>query len=247
MDQPMSAQHDTKRPLRSERWPFRLLLRLLPLSVWRTLRYELRLTWLRLTRRGLDARFARSKQLFVNVGCGSFGRHGWINIDCFPANGVTIVRDCRTSLPLATGSARGVFAEHFLEHLHYDDQALLFLAECLRVLQPGGILRIIVPDGEKYLRAYASCGWEELRSFSPLVYAEMPYKTKMEVVNAHFRQGGQHHFSYDYETLARLLERAGFQTVCRQSFRSSSLPEIAIDSESRASESLVIEGQAPCE
>lgn len=63
----------------------------------------------------------------------------------------------------------------------------------------------------------------------------------MEVVNAHFRQGGQHRFSYDYETLARLLTSCGFTDVTEGAFHTSSLPELNIDSQARASESLIVE------
>jgi hypothetical protein len=217
------------------------------------------MAWLRYTRRGVDQRFADARHLLVNVGCGPHGHHGWVNIDCYPAEGVTCVRDCRTSLPLPAGCAKGVFTEHFVEHLDYYEQAPRFLEECRRVLEPGGTIRVIVPDGEKYLRAYGEPGWDGLRSFSPLVSWDtnsptrplttmgevLPFRTKMEVVNFHFRQAGQHQFSYDEETLVALLARCGFESVCRRQFRSSSLPELAIDREFRAPESLVVEARRP--
>jgi ubiquinone/menaquinone biosynthesis C-methylase UbiE len=195
----------------------------------------------------------------VNVGCGSSGLEGWVNIDCFPNEGVTCVRDCRTYLPLAPGSARGIFTEHFLEHLDYYEEAPRFLTDCRRVLQPGGVLRVIVPDGAKYLRAYTDGDLPSMRAFSPLASMDassddrpfstlkevVPFRTKMEVVNFHFRQSGQHRFSYDDETLATLLRDCGFEDVTKRDFRSSALSELAIDSDSRAPESLVMEGIAP--
>jgi hypothetical protein len=223
----------------------------------RTVRYEARLTWLSLTRGAVDKRFIGKKGLLVNVGCGPQGVEGWVNIDSFPAEGVTCVRDCRTRVPLPSGSAKGILTEHFLEHLDYYEQAPRFLADCLRVLEPGGILRVIVPDGAKYLEAYTQPGWEALRSFSPLVVwgrpsldgstlrEVLPFRTKMEVINFHFRQMGQHQFSYDYETLADLLVGSGFDSVCERRYRESSLPDLAIDSEFRSLESLVVEGKAP--
>ncbi len=244
---------------RSQRFPYRQAVRLLPLHTLIELRQEARLAWLRLTRRGIDARYASAKDLLVNVGCGREGRPGWVNIDCFPAPGVTCVRDCRTSLPLPSASARGIFTEHFVEHLDYYEEAPQFLDECRRVLQPGGILRIIVPDGSKYLEAYVAGGLADMSTFSPLVALDprddaapfstrrepVPFRTKMEVVNFHFRQSGQHRFSYDFETLAGLLEDCGLASVAQQSFRVTRLPELAIDSEARASESLVVEAVAP--
>jgi predicted SAM-dependent methyltransferase len=244
---------------RRQQMPFQLLVKLVPLHTLRELRFELHMTWLRLTRRGIDPRFATARDLLVNVGCGPHGLSDWVNIDCFPANGVTCVRDCRIALPLPSGSARGIFTEHFLEHLDYYEEAPRFLAECRRVLQPGGLLRVVVPDGAKYLNAYIDDGWTSLRSFSPLVSWDessenrpmstlreiLPFRTKMEVVNFHFRQTGEHRFSYDDETLSQLLAECGFESVCQKAFRSSALPELAIDRDYRAQESLVVEARAP--
>src|ERR1700722_17163339 len=143
----MEVSRNEKLRRRSKRFPYRHLLTIIPLHVVKELAFELRLTWLRITRRGIDSRFADAQDLLVNVGCGSSGLEGWVNIDCFAVEGVTCVRDCRTSLPLPSDSARGVFTEHFLEHLDYYEEAPRFLEECRRVLRPGGLLRVIVPDG----------------------------------------------------------------------------------------------------
>jgi hypothetical protein len=244
---------------RSERLPVRVLLRLLPLHTLIELNSEARLGWLRLTRRGIDRRYSSARDLLVNVGCGAEGRVGWVNIDSASAPGVDLVRDCRTAIPLPSASARGIFTEHFLEHLDYYEEAPRFLGACLRVLQPGGILRIIVPDGSKYLTGYCSGDLEDFAGFSPLVELTpgsdlvpysigrdiVPFRTKMEVVNFHFRQSGQHRFSYDFDTLARLLEDCGFEAVAQSEFRVSRLPELEIDQAARAQESLVVEAAAP--
>jgi predicted SAM-dependent methyltransferase len=255
----MEVTRNEKLRLRSQRFPYRQVLGVVPLHVVREVAFESRLAWLRMTRRGVDTRFADAEDLLVNVGCGSSGLAGWVNIDCFPAEGVTCVRDCRTSLPLPTDSARGIFTEHFLEHLDYYEEAPRFLEECRRVLQPGGLLRVIVPDGAKYLHAYDSGDMSSMRAFSPLVSMDassddrpfsshreiVPFRTKMEVVNFHFRQSGQHRFSYDDETLSALLLECGFEGVNRREFRSSSLADLEIDSEFRSAESLAVEGMAP--
>jgi len=256
----MELSRNEKLRLRSERFPFRLVLGLVPLHLLKEIAVESRLAWLRVSRRGIDPRFANARDLLVNVGCGSSGRDGWFNIDCFVNEGVTCVRDCRTSLPLPSDSARGIFTEHFLEHLDYYEEAPRFLTECRRVLQPGGVLRVIVPDGAKYLHAYSDGDLPSMRTFSPLVSMDtssddrpfstlrevVPFRTKMEVVNFHFRQSGQHRFSYDGETLSALLRDCGFEEVDQRDFGSSALSELAIDSDSRAPESLVLEGIAPC-
>lgn len=161
-------------------------------------------------------------------------------MDSDAAPKVTCVYDCRRRIPLPTGCARAVFTEHLIEHLDYEEEAPVFLSECRRVLQAGGVLRIVIPDGRRYLLGYAG-GLDALRTFSPLLHGDNNFRTAMEVVNAHFRQGGQHRFSYDFETLCDLLLRSGFVDVQYCAFGDSRLPELAIDDSSRASESLYVE------
>ncbi|NJO06324.1 MAG: methyltransferase domain-containing protein [Chloroflexaceae bacterium] len=161
--------------------------------------------------------------------------------------GITCVYDCRKHLPFPDGSVRGIFCEHFFEHLDYTEEVPIFLSECARVLQPGGVLRLIVPDVERYLRAYLADGWQALSAIRPLddqhtdFFLGCRYNTKMEFINTMFRQGHEHKFGYDYETLAFVLRRYGFRQVVRQSFEVSLRPELAIDQAVRASESLYVE------
>jgi predicted SAM-dependent methyltransferase len=199
------------------------------------------MAWVRLTKPRTDKRFRSGMGLLVNVGCGVNGKQGWVNVDSTSLPGVAVVYDCRRRIPLETGSAAAVFTEHLLEHLDYYEEAPVFLRECQRILEPEGVLRIVVPDGRKYLLAYADGGWDQLRSFSPLASNTRGFNTPMEVVNAHFRQGGQHRFSYDFDTLRALLMRCGFEDVRECSFGESQSPLLAIDAADRASESLYVE------
>ena len=89
----------------------------------------------------------------MHVGCGGHELPGWINVDNHPA---PLAINLDWGLPLPTGSARYVFVAHLLEHLFHPAQSSRLLAEIRRVLAPGGIVRIVVPDIEKYLRAYAN-------------------------------------------------------------------------------------------
>jgi predicted SAM-dependent methyltransferase len=204
------------------------------------------MAWLRLTRPSTDRRFAAASGLLVNVGCGRHGKAGWVNVDSVAGPGVTCVYDCRKRIPLTSGTAKAVFTEHLLEHLEYGEEAPIFLAECHRIMEPGAVIRIVVPDGRKYIRAYHGDDWDYLRAFSPLAAGRHPEDTTlMEIVNEHFRQAGQHRFSYDYETLARLLRRSGFDAIVESEFGVSRMREIAIDSPDRATESLYVEAVRP--
>src|SRR5262249_55628967 len=137
--------------------------------------------------------------------------------------------------------------EHFFEHIDYTEEAPRFLAEAKRVLKDGGVIRIIVPDAEKYLNAYVRDDWRDMMAIRPLdpnlkdFHYSFRYSTRMELINVVFRQFEEHKFAYDFETLALLLKRNGFDEVVRSSYGQSLDPELCIDLEARAPESLYVE------
>jgi len=82
----------------------------------------------------------------LHVGCGAVILDGWINSDLVLSPGLDLVLDGRSPLPFRNGSARFVFAEHFIEHLTREE-GLAFLSECRRVLDPDvGVLRVSTPN-----------------------------------------------------------------------------------------------------
>jgi predicted SAM-dependent methyltransferase len=210
---------------------------------------EIRVAFTRVLNRPAQVRklFADRRNLSVNIGPGTSARAGWINVDIFRFNGVNCIYDCRKELPFSDNSVRCIFTEHFFEHIDYLEEAPFFLADCYRVLQPDGVIRIIVPDAEKYVRAYCADGWEQLAEVRPLrpdhsdVHFGSRFNTKMEVLNAVFRQYFEHKYAYDFPTLELSLKRAGFVDVRKQAFGKSFLPELCIDKADRVSESLYVE------
>jgi predicted SAM-dependent methyltransferase len=64
--------------------------------------------------------------------------------------------DLLADLPFASGSFDAIYGYHVLEHLDLHE-GRRFLSECLRVLRPGGWLRVSTPDFINHLRAYLEC------------------------------------------------------------------------------------------
>jgi SAM-dependent methyltransferase len=64
-----------------------------------------------------------------------------------------VVHDLRKGIPYAADSVDAVYHSHFLEHLD-PPHARSFLQEVWRVLKPGGIQRIVVPDMERLCTDY---------------------------------------------------------------------------------------------
>ena len=224
----------------------------LPVNPWlfRTFRVELNAMLVRLLHRlhpGWIARrrsLMRKRGVLANIGCGPFGLEGWVNLDLFPAPGVTMRADCRYGFPLGDGAARGIHVEHYFEHLEPGTERPRFLAECRRCLEPGGILRIVVPDMRKYAEAYLAPGWGLLNEIG--CGGERPestFATKMEALNHVFVQDGEHYGGFDAEYLRRTLQQAGFEDIAQVEWRQGRFPGGAIDRDQHRTYSLYMEAR----
>lgn len=228
-----------------------LVFRSLPVSrhVFDHVRLELNAVWVRVAHRVHPVYLARlrrlrkQKSLLVNVGCGPFGKaEGWINLDLHQLQHVYIRTDCRRRLPVADGSCRGIHVEMFLEHLDPVDELPFFLADCHRALDTGGVLRVIVPDAELFVKAYLSPGW---RAFNQISYGgedwEKMYAGKMEALNHVFLQGYEHYGGWDFERVDRLLRNAGFGRVQRTGYGQGSFPGGSIDRDFHQQNAIYVE------
>lgn len=81
----------------------------------------------------------------LNFGCGARYSPGWENIDFYsPGPEVRRVNLVR-GFPYPDGSFEAVYSSHVLEHFT-KRQCFEMLRECFRVLRPGGVVRVVVPD-----------------------------------------------------------------------------------------------------
>jgi SAM-dependent methyltransferase len=171
--------------------------------------------------------------LRLHIGCGGNHLDGWINIDVYPA---PLALNVLSGLPFADGTVRYVFVSHLLEHLFYPRDVKPFLAETLRVLEPGGIVRIVVPDVEQCIEAYVTNDrnfFSNRRETWPW-WPENP--TRLEDFLAYAGAGAEpaylfesHKYGYDFETLSRVLVDAGFDRVTRSGFMASHHEALQVD------------------
>lgn len=89
----------------------------------------------------------------LNIGCKRTKKKDYINIDVNKKVHPDIVADVTKGLLFEDSSIQEIIAIHFLEHL-FKIQVEPFLKECYRVLKPGGILEIEIPDVEKMTKAF---------------------------------------------------------------------------------------------
>lgn len=172
----------------------------------------------------------RRGPLRLHLGCGPTRLPGWVNLDLVGSR-ADLYWHLGAGLPFADGSARAVFAEHLLEHLSLEG-AIGLVEEAARVLAPGGVLRVGVPDFRRYAAAYLGRG-ELIERYRP--GRPTPLLAVSEVAFLH-----GHRSLWDEETLAALLTEAGFRRpAARASGESSIRP--APDSPRRRVETLYVE------
>ncbi len=89
----------------------------------------------------------------LNLGCGYHYHPSWVNVDFHKTGEHVIAYNLINGIPFEDESFDVVYHSHLLEHFP-KRFAPLFLKECYRVLKPGGIIRIVVPDLEQIVRIY---------------------------------------------------------------------------------------------
>jgi SAM-dependent methyltransferase len=111
------------------------------------------------------------------------------------------------------GAFEAVFAAHLLEHLHAD-VAMRCLQECQRVLRPGGVIRLAVPDLDKMVADYDAA--------DPDRFLDGIYQGRGE----HAKRSARHFWHYNERSLAELLRAVGFLEPRRCEFRQGRLPDV---------------------
>jgi glycosyltransferase involved in cell wall biosynthesis len=185
--------------------------------------------------------FNETKPYKLHIGCGQNIFEDWINIDIEAFNpGVNLTWDIRNKLPFEDASCGFVYNENVFEYLTVEE-GLFFLEECRRVLQPGGVLRIAMPDLKDVVDNYKSEKWYEQ---DWLTWPEFQFiKTRAEAINISFRCW-DHQWLYDREELNRRLLEAGFNNFKAVVWGKSAIPELE-NRETRGESLLIVEATIP--
>jgi predicted SAM-dependent methyltransferase len=163
---------------------------------------------------------SRKGPVMLNLGCGTDYKTGWVNIDNNSDNNIgklDLNWDLRNPLPFEDNSVDFIFHEHFIEHLDVEE-GQKSIKDCMRVLKPGGILRMATPDLEVTIDKYLNVPIDK----DPVIKKfNMGFvKTRAERINIGFRWWG-HKWLYDWEELERRLKEAGCSSIKRCDFRES--------------------------
>lgn len=149
----------------------------------------------------------------LNLGCGDDIRPGYVNVDKFPQNDSVVQADLPV-LPFEDNSADEVVLSHVLEHFGYREGETL-CREIVRVLRPGGVALIEVPDIQWCLAQF-------LGAPEPNGYTDPSYDYNTDHRWGLFAQaiwGDQHHdglyhkWGYTAHRLLRLMHHVGFSAI----------------------------------
>lgn len=116
-------------------------------------------------------------------------------MDCDEHEGVDFVGDVFELSRFESGSAEAIYASHVLEHAPHPE-TLAALKEWARVLEPGGILYVAVPDFRRTVELYIKCGLADW--VQNYICGDQGYGT------------AYHYAIFDEARLRGLLKEAGF-------------------------------------
>jgi predicted SAM-dependent methyltransferase len=207
----------------------------------------------------------------VNIGCGMSPTQGWLNFDNslsiklsrFPLvsnvlhkaklinqeqmalikflseNRVSLA-DGTKKIPLPDGSVGVLYSSHMVEHLDREE-AKRFLHEAWRVLAPGGIIRLAVPDIKKQVKQYLETGDADQFVEATYLTVSRPrrFSERLRLVLIGARH---HHWMYDEKSLCMLLQKCGFKDAASiEPGRTRISDPGSLDLRERESESLYVE------
>jgi predicted SAM-dependent methyltransferase len=189
------------------------------------------------------------RALYVQYGCGLSAPKDWINFDAsprlrferlpivgalalvigkrlFPPN--VTYGDIVQGLPLRDETVDAIYASHVLEHLSRRD-VVRALTNTFRLLRPGGVFRMIVPDLGWRVRRYqetsskGDAGAADNFITSCLIGDTERPRGILALLRSSFGNSG-HSWMYDEQLMRRLLDEAGFIQIRRCDFGDSTDP-----------------------
>lgn len=125
------------------------------------------------------------------------------NINMFPGPAVDIITDLNERFPVADASYDGLFGQYIIEHIRHK-KVRGFIAECYRVLKPGGICVMVTANLlEQCKRFIARVESKELNDDDfMMIFGGNPDWV-----------GNYHHTGFSPEWAVKLFSEAGFNEI----------------------------------
>lgn len=150
----------------------------------------------------------------LHLGCGKRFLPGYVHVDIADYPHIDIKAPAHDLSAIEDGQVDLVYASHLLEY--WDRFAVRnVLKEWIRVLRPGGVLRVGVPDFEKLIQVYRTTG--DLESIIGPLYGRMAVPGSEGYI--------YHKTTYDRKLLQSILEEVGFRDVREWDWRDEFPPD----------------------
>ncbi len=205
----------------------------------------------------------------LHLGCANHILDGWVNVDYSLgarvagtpflgrlAKGVGLfnmdwddrifLHNLVETFPWQDNDVQVVYSSHTLEHMTRED-GYRFLSECFRVLEPGGIIRMVVPDLSFIVKSYNN---GDIKAENFVESLHVLYDTgggkfaKVKKKLAPFFQF-PHKCMYDTAALVRTMTSVGFQAESRAPFDSEISDIEKIEKRGRTTNAVIVEGVKP--
>jgi predicted SAM-dependent methyltransferase len=132
-------------------------------------------------------------------------RDGWKILDIQASHNADFIGNCQDLSQFDTGSVTEIYASHIYEHLNYNEELPRALAEAFRVLKPGGLMRIGVPDLEALARLI----------LDKRISLEERFEVQRMIFGGQTDDHDYHKVGLTFDFLKGFLERAGFRGIQR--------------------------------
>lgn len=147
---------------------------------------------------------SQKKEMKLHIGCGEKYIPGFVHVDARKFPHVDYVTSADKLDMFKNDSVDLIYACCVLEHFKRNKTEDV-LREWYRILKPGGVLRLSVPDFEKLVEVYLK--YKDLKLIlGPLVgRQDYPENT--------------HYVIFDFSTLSETLKKVGFKRIYRYDWR----------------------------
>lgn len=148
----------------------------------------------------------------LHLGCGHRYIPGFVHVDLYDLLHVDYKSGIDDLSVLDDGAASLIYSSHSFEYFDRTE-AVGVLKEWYRVLAPGGVLRLAVPDFDALIRVYRESGSLD-RILGPLY-------GRMEIESQNGNEMLYHKTTYNFDSLKELLEENGFKKTHRYNWRNT--------------------------
>ncbi|MEK6927739.1 MAG: methyltransferase domain-containing protein [Nanoarchaeota archaeon] len=150
----------------------------------------------------------------IHLGCGKRFLKGYVHVDLDKHEHIDYYHDIKTLPMFPDNSADEIYSCGTFEYFDRITEVPNVLAEWKRVLKQGGVIRMSVPDFEGIAKVYQKYHDVDGKGILGPIFG------RIEIETERGREILYHKTVYDYDSLKKVLESAGFTNVARYDWRS---------------------------